>query len=309
MSWVCTSDDAPEHPKLIGLDDAAYALWHRALSYCNRQLTDGFVPAGALVALSRAPKPADVAKALVAAKLWETAEGGFMVHDYLDYQPSRAEVEEERRKKSEAKQKAGAAGGKRSGETRKQKRSREEAEAKQRTSTPPSTGQSDHQAGSKQNEAPDPDPVFERENPPTPRALDAERTEDAEGSAKGSLAGIWPKDPPSDRAPKLGVVEVEAMVREAMGRTGELTPWQRGQLTKIHGRIVAACPITAEQAAIVVEIDAALHAATSATQPPLPKLAPPPTRQATPAPDVDTRGAISNLLTRLADGGTDAPAA
>jgi hypothetical protein len=113
MAWVRTDDSAPEHPKFIGLDDAEVALWWRALSYCNRNMTDGRVPAGALRTLSRARRPALVAEGLVAVGLWErTDDGSYQFHDYLDYQPSAAEIRDQRdglsRKRSEAGRKGAA---------------------------------------------------------------------------------------------------------------------------------------------------------------------------------------------------------
>jgi hypothetical protein len=162
MTWVRLDDGAPEHPKVVGLGDDAFALWVRALCYCNRALTDGFVPSGALSSLSRAKRPADVAAKLVAEKLWEPVDGGYQVHDYTDFQPSRAEIEEQRREKSEAKRRAGQAGGRRSGEARRAKpgRSRREAE--------PKHDESGLEDDDKQDEAPIPIPVPEGSPPVSP---------------------------------------------------------------------------------------------------------------------------------------------
>lgn len=269
MSWVRTSDDAPDHPKLIGLTDAAYALWHRALSYCNRQLTDGFVPSGAVPALSRSTKPLDAAKELVTAKLWEIADGGFQVHDFADYQPSRASVEEERRKKSEDKQRAGHVGGKRSAEKRKQRASRPEAASKQTRSSEQADGlnlQAETQAEPKQNEAPDPDPDPEGENPPGPpsaAALAATPGSDPDlaTSPPFGLTGIWPKDPAlgsDEGAPRADVADLEAMARHAMTRPAELTPYERSRVAKVHARLVNTLALTAEDRALIVEVDTKL---------------------------------------------------
>jgi hypothetical protein len=277
MSWVRTSDDAPDHPKLIGLTDAAYALWHRALSYCNRQLTDGFVPAGAVPALSRSAKPGDAAKDLVTARLWEIAEGGFMVHDYLDYQPSRAEVEEERRKKSEAKQRAGSAGGKRSGESRKQTRSRKEADAKQEGSR----REAGPQAQGKQNEAPD--PVSQGENPPGPPSAAAPAADPGSDpepvqptDTPQTLADIWPKDPePGSGERKPTIPELEAMARHAMARPAELTPYERSRVAKVHARLVSTLPLSPEDMALIVEVDTKLALRDDAQGGPAPSSLPP----------------------------------
>ena len=50
-----------------------------------------------------------VIRLLVEAGLWEEVPGGYRVHDYLDYQPSKDEVITEREKKREAGRKGGLA--------------------------------------------------------------------------------------------------------------------------------------------------------------------------------------------------------
>jgi len=283
MSWVRTSDDAPDHPKLIGLTDAAYALWHRALSYCNRQLTDGFVPVGAVPALSRSTKPLDAAKELVTARLWEVADGGFQVHDFADYQPSRASVEEERRKKSEDKQRAGHAGGKRSAERRKQRASRLEAAGKQTRSSGQAAGlnsQAESQAEPKQNEAPDPDPDPEGENPPGPPSAAAsaatpgsEPEPSQPTTTPQTLAGIWPTNPEPggiEGPQRADAGDLEAMARHAMTRPAELTPYERSRVAKVHARLVNTLAISAEDRALIVEVDTKLALRDNASAGPAP---------------------------------------
>ena len=118
MAWVKIDDGAPEHPKLVDLSDAAMALWIRALCYCARRRNDGLVPVGALRILSRAKVAAKVAAELVAAKLWDVCDDGYRVHDYQDYQPSKAMLDVTDKAASDAKREAGRAAGKRSGEAR-----------------------------------------------------------------------------------------------------------------------------------------------------------------------------------------------
>lgn len=118
MAWVKIDDGATEHPKLVDLSDAGMALWIRALCYCARRRNDGFVPVGALRILSRAKVATKVADELVTAKLWDVHEGGYRVHDYHDYQPSKASLEPGGGAPSEAKREAARAAGTRSGEVR-----------------------------------------------------------------------------------------------------------------------------------------------------------------------------------------------
>ncbi len=122
MTWVRLDDGFPDHPKFIGIGDAALALWVRALAHCNRYLTDGLVVPKALARLSLAKKPSAVADELVAAKLWTVTDDGYLFHDYADYQHTKAQTTERRMSKQEA----GRAGGQRSGEARRAKQNEAE---------------------------------------------------------------------------------------------------------------------------------------------------------------------------------------
>lgn len=103
MSWFKVDDKLHSHPKVLGVPLRAMGLWVLAGAWCADQLTDGFVPRAVLPTL--AAKTID-AKALVDAGLWIEVEGGWVFHDWLDMQPSRAATlgrrEEERIRKAEA---------------------------------------------------------------------------------------------------------------------------------------------------------------------------------------------------------------
>lgn len=114
MSWVALDDRFPDHPKIARLGElAASAGWLHvsALCYCNRWLTDGFIPSGKLSGLYvlKDHDPLDLAKALKRAGIWEKARGGWRIHDYEDYQPSRVMVEQKRVANHEARVRAGKA--------------------------------------------------------------------------------------------------------------------------------------------------------------------------------------------------------
>jgi hypothetical protein len=72
---------------------AAIGLWTRAISWCNRFLTDGHVPRGRISKLDGSPELAD---ALVAMGMFEDDATGYLIHDFLHFNPSRAEVLEKR---------------------------------------------------------------------------------------------------------------------------------------------------------------------------------------------------------------------
>ena len=151
MSWVRIDDSFPEHPKILEAGGDAGWLHVCALAYCNRNTTDGLIHRNVMPRLSDRTNPLRLAERLVAVGIWERDGADYRIHDYLEYQPSRAEIEAERAKQSEAKAKAGRLGGIASGVARrKHERSTTEAE-----------GQAEGQAEGKQNEAPTrPDPFI-----------------------------------------------------------------------------------------------------------------------------------------------------
>jgi len=96
MTWVRIDEGFPEHPKVIAAGPIASWLHVCALAYCNRQLTDGVITTAVLARLSDGRRNTAHAAALVEAGLWEVIDGGWLIHDFLHYQPSRAKVESER---------------------------------------------------------------------------------------------------------------------------------------------------------------------------------------------------------------------
>ena len=113
MTWVRLDDgffDCEKVQALLGMKGgkAALALHFSALTYCSRHLTDGELPAIAIQSAAKdAQVPAAVGSLLLKVKLWEKKRGRTLIHDYLEYNPSRAEVEAMR----EEKVRAGRAGG------------------------------------------------------------------------------------------------------------------------------------------------------------------------------------------------------
>lgn len=93
MAWVKVDDAAMDHPKILKLSAEQFRLWMRGLCYCQKHLTDGFIPDQALKPMLA--KAGD-AKQLCDVQLWEAVTGGFMVHDYLDWNDPRELVQERR---------------------------------------------------------------------------------------------------------------------------------------------------------------------------------------------------------------------
>jgi hypothetical protein len=86
--------DFYDHPKSIGMTDAATALWVRAGSYSAAKLLDGFIAEHVLSTLSRSPE--DASAELVARGLWRRVKGGFKFHQWDERNLTRARVESDR---------------------------------------------------------------------------------------------------------------------------------------------------------------------------------------------------------------------
>lgn len=106
MPWVRFDDTFPINRKVDGLSDAAFRLHVSAIFWCARNLTDGFVPEDDLeLVCARVRTPARFAAQLVDRKLWHERPGGWQIKDYLDYQPSKEKVLEDREKSAERQRK------------------------------------------------------------------------------------------------------------------------------------------------------------------------------------------------------------
>jgi len=115
-TYVRVFNDLTDHPAWIDLAPEHVGVWVLALGYCSRNRTDGMFPAGAvrrwggtdeqvgqLVAAGRLHTPGHECEACP-----EVPAGSLYVHDYLEHQRSREQIEEVSRKRAEA----GRAGGK-----------------------------------------------------------------------------------------------------------------------------------------------------------------------------------------------------
>ena len=105
MTWFKVDDALAMHPKAFAAGNAALGLWVRAGSWSAQQLTDGFIPREVIPALGG---DWDTAVALIRAKLWHEADGGYQFHDWADYQPTREQVLAERAAAAERKRKSRA---------------------------------------------------------------------------------------------------------------------------------------------------------------------------------------------------------
>ena len=105
MAWVKIDDQFPQHPKIIRAGPLGMALQVAALCYANRYLTDGFIPKDSvplLLSFNGTYPPDVLAAKLVEVGIWTQAPGGYQIHDYDKYQPTKAQVLAERERNRRA---------------------------------------------------------------------------------------------------------------------------------------------------------------------------------------------------------------
>jgi hypothetical protein len=93
VPWVKLDDQLWAKPKVIAAGNEATGAYCRMLSYCGAQLTDGHVTEE--IAGFIAPTPvldALIERTFVA----QSPDGGLLIPDYLDFNPSKKQVEKER---------------------------------------------------------------------------------------------------------------------------------------------------------------------------------------------------------------------
>lgn len=123
MAWVRLDDGFAQHPKLKKAGPLGIAMQVAGLCYCNQYLTDGYIPAsvvptllhleglamnawkGEIVGGAEDAKWELIVDELIAAKVWRKSNGGYRIHDYKKYQPSKRDVLEERENSRKRQQK------------------------------------------------------------------------------------------------------------------------------------------------------------------------------------------------------------
>lgn len=92
MSWFKIDDGFHCHPKVLEAGNEAIGLYVRCGSYSSQQLTEGFVPR--VIALMYGDT--HLIDALVKVGLFKPVDGGWLIHDYGVYNPTREQVLGER---------------------------------------------------------------------------------------------------------------------------------------------------------------------------------------------------------------------
>lgn len=97
--WIKVKVDHVDHPKIDALTDTAYRWMHRAWAYAGKHETDGHLPPSWVKKV-----PARVIRELDSAHLWREngVPAGRELNDWLDHQPSKAELQSIRDARREA---------------------------------------------------------------------------------------------------------------------------------------------------------------------------------------------------------------
>jgi hypothetical protein len=101
MPWVKLDDRFPSHRKVALLSDRAFRLHVSAICWCAENLTDGRISDRELALVAHIRGIKATAKQLEEAGVWDRVDDGWVIHDYLDYNPSREQVLLERKKNAE----------------------------------------------------------------------------------------------------------------------------------------------------------------------------------------------------------------
>lgn len=104
MAWIKLDDQFTTNDKVMAAGKDGRELYISALCHCGKNLTDGFIAestARQLAAIVEVYDWASAVSRLLEVGLWSTTDGGYLVNDYLEYNPSRDDVESRRAARAE----------------------------------------------------------------------------------------------------------------------------------------------------------------------------------------------------------------
>jgi len=105
MAYANTEYEFWGNPKVRAAGKDAAIMYIAACGYCNQFLTDGFISHPAIETISFLAfqkQPKKTINLLLEQKLWLEVEGGYLIHDFLKHNKSKAQIEEIRAKNSAA---------------------------------------------------------------------------------------------------------------------------------------------------------------------------------------------------------------
>jgi hypothetical protein len=90
MGWFYVDDGFYTHPKVMQVGNSSVGLWLKCGAYSARFGLDGVVIHSVISAMGGRQREVDQ---LVAAGLWVPNGSGWKMHDYLDYNRSKEELD------------------------------------------------------------------------------------------------------------------------------------------------------------------------------------------------------------------------
>lgn len=109
MPWANLDDQFPKHPKVVPLSDAAFRLHVAGICYSAQYETDGVVAAEMVPLLVPRFRQRSLDELLAGKRpLWVPHAEGYEIHDYLEWNRSKAQIEAERERKRKAGRKGAA---------------------------------------------------------------------------------------------------------------------------------------------------------------------------------------------------------
>lgn len=224
MTFVLLDDASWSHPKALRAGNEAWGAFTRMLAYCSTHLTDGIIDSEVALSIAMRPKVLDK---LVAVGLLERVGDTFRVHDYLEHNPSRAQVEAKRKAKTERQNRW-----RKNADSTEEVRQNTGKSARVDASTAPSTRRSTDASRSASKDAAPSHPIpshpigggprapartpprahAREETPPPPQPIEQEETSEPLVSALADGAGdLWANDGEAWRRERL---ETELKARD-----------------------------------------------------------------------------------------------
>jgi hypothetical protein len=213
MSWARLDDNFHDHPKVVGLTLPALGLWTVCLTWAHRNIQQcrepGHLPVGTVRRFA-GPKASRLGAELVDAGMWESSEGGWLIHDFGDYlAPDRERSTPGTSPELSAKRRrAGSKGGKAAQQTKQRGRANEQLAGEQNGQVPVSPVVASNEAT--------PEPVPDVLPKPTVSARNGlEPLPDTTGTILGEWLQRCQKRPPESVVKRIGK-DVRGMLAEGI---------------------------------------------------------------------------------------------
>lgn len=107
MSWAKLDDGFWSHPKVMGIGNAGAGIFARFLAYCGDHLTEGLIPAPVVAFIVGDDQAA--LDALVRYGMVQLRDSDSVyIPDFLDHNPTRAKVKNDREQRAAAGRRGGS---------------------------------------------------------------------------------------------------------------------------------------------------------------------------------------------------------